>query len=108
MFLSIPWKASEVKTPSRRIQNQGDATTDGIWPENASASAEPARFPAQMERAVQERTRDLAESFAAAQPTGELILSEQKERRRMAKILHDNLQQILVSIKIPDRVGETD
>jgi signal transduction histidine kinase/ActR/RegA family two-component response regulator len=31
--------------------------------------------------------------------TGELILSEQNERRRLAKILHDHLQQLLVSAK---------
>jgi len=30
---------------------------------------------------------------------GELILSEQRERRKLAQILHDNLQQMLVSAK---------
>jgi signal transduction histidine kinase/ActR/RegA family two-component response regulator len=58
----------------------------------------------ELERRVQERTSELAEKTAQMRHlTGELILSEQKERRRMARILHDHLQQLLVSAKY--RVG---
>jgi signal transduction histidine kinase/CheY-like chemotaxis protein len=54
----------------------------------------------QLEQKVQERTSELAERAAQLRRlTGDLILSEQRERRRVAKILHDELQQLLVSAK---------
>ena len=42
---------------------------------------------------LEERTRTLRTL------TGELVQSEHRERRRLAKVLHDNLQQILVAAK---------
>jgi signal transduction histidine kinase/ActR/RegA family two-component response regulator len=54
----------------------------------------------QLEQKVQERTRELAENASQLRKlTGELILSEQRERSRLAMILHDHLQQLLVSAK---------
>ncbi len=54
----------------------------------------------QLEQRVQERTRELEENASQLRRlTGELILSEQRERSRMARILHDHLQQLLVSAK---------
>jgi signal transduction histidine kinase/CheY-like chemotaxis protein len=47
----------------------------------------------QLEKTVLDRTTQLR------QLTSELILGEQKERRRLAGILHDHLQQLLVSAK---------
>jgi CheY-like chemotaxis protein/signal transduction histidine kinase len=47
----------------------------------------------QLEQTVRDRTDKLRKL------TGELILSEQQERRRLAAILHDHLQQLLVSAK---------
>jgi signal transduction histidine kinase len=52
------------------------------------------RANADLERRVQERTAQLR-SLAS-----ELILAEQRERRRIAEYLHDNLQQLLVSSKL--------
>ena len=53
-----------------------------------------------LEQKVQERTAELAESASQLRRlTGELIVSEQRERRRLAKVLHDHLQQLLVSAK---------
>lgn len=106
LVVHSPLKESEVKNAlrvalrSRESQRRArDLTTEC---ERIGRALHDSR--AQMERAVEERTRDLAERASQLRSlTGELILSEQKERRRMAKILHDNLQQILVSIKF--RVG---
>jgi signal transduction histidine kinase/ActR/RegA family two-component response regulator len=54
----------------------------------------------QLDQKVRDRTRELAERAAQLRKlTGELILSEQHERRRVARILHDHLQQLLVSAK---------
>jgi signal transduction histidine kinase/CheY-like chemotaxis protein len=54
----------------------------------------------QFEGAVHERTGALTEEISRLRRlTGELIISEQKERRRLAKFLHDHLQQLLVSAK---------
>ncbi len=54
----------------------------------------------QLDQRVQERTRELAENASQLRRlTGELILSEQRERIRLARILHDHLQQLLVSAK---------
>lgn len=54
----------------------------------------------QLEQKVQARTSELAEKASQLRRlTGELIVSEQRERRRLARILHDHLQQLLVSAK---------
>ncbi len=55
---------------------------------------------ASLEQKVQERTTELAQRAAQLRAlAGELTLSEQRERQRMAKILHDHLQQLLVGAK---------
>ncbi len=66
---------------------------------------------AQLEQKVAERTAQLAHRAVQLRAlAGELTLSEQRERRRMAKILHDHLQQLLVGAKfrvtILARVGD--
>jgi signal transduction histidine kinase/ActR/RegA family two-component response regulator len=58
------------------------------------------RANANLERKVQERTEELAKRAVQLRAlAGKLTLSEQRERRRMAKIMHDHLQQILVAAK---------
>jgi signal transduction histidine kinase/ActR/RegA family two-component response regulator len=53
-----------------------------------------------MEPRTQDHSSELAErAFQLLRFTGELILSEQKERQKLATILHDHLQQLLVSAK---------
>jgi signal transduction histidine kinase/ActR/RegA family two-component response regulator len=53
-----------------------------------------------LEEKVRERTLKLSENASQLRRlTGELILAEQKERRRLSGILHDQLQQLLVSAK---------
>jgi signal transduction histidine kinase len=78
----------------------------------------------QLETRIAERTRKLEQTVGALQKaneeldkrtrqirtlTGELLLVEQRERRQLAKVLHDNLQQALVSAKFRiaalDRAG---
>ncbi len=55
---------------------------------------------ATLERKVDERTQELAQRAAQLRAlTGELTLTEQRERTRLAHILHDHLQQVLVAAK---------
>ena len=52
----------------------------------------------QLERRVEERTVELKNRAAQlARLSSELTLAEQRERKRMAGILHDHLQQLLVA-----------
>lgn len=61
-----------------------------------------------LERRVQERTVDLSRAVQALAGqseqlralTTELALAEQRERRRLAEVLHDGLQQLLVAATI--------
>jgi PAS domain S-box-containing protein len=54
----------------------------------------------ELDRRVAERTAELAHRAAQLRAlTGELTLAEQRERTRLAKILHDHLQQLLVAAK---------
>lgn len=54
----------------------------------------------QLEQKVQARTAELATRANQLRAlAGELTLSEQRERRRMARILHDHVQQLLVGAK---------
>jgi PAS domain S-box-containing protein len=62
---------------------------------------------ADLEQRVQDRTRELSQTVAALNErseqlhrmAAELTLAEQRERQRLAQILHDGLQQILVGAK---------
>jgi len=59
----------------------------------------------ELEKRVQERTAELGRrADQLARLTSELTLAEQRERRRIAEILHDHLQQILVSAKIHQEI----
>jgi PAS domain S-box-containing protein len=54
----------------------------------------------ELEQRVVERTAELAQRAAQLRAlAGELTISEQRERTRLAKILHDHLQQLLVAAK---------
>ena len=58
------------------------------------------RAKVELEQRVRERTAELAARARQLRAlAGELTLSEQRERRRMAKVLHDHLQQLLVAAK---------
>ena len=53
-----------------------------------------------LEQRVQERTAELTHKASQLQAlTAELTLAEQRERRRLAVVLHDGLQQLLVAAK---------
>jgi PAS domain S-box-containing protein len=66
----------------------------------------------ELEHRVRERTSELQRrADQLAQMTSELTLAEQRERRRLAQVLHDHLQQLLVGAKfglavVERRVGE--
>ena len=54
----------------------------------------------ELEQRVTERTAELAQRADQLRAlTGELTLAEQRERSRLAKVLHDHLQQLLVAAK---------
>ncbi len=68
--------------------------------ERARAEAALKQANAVLEDRVQERTAELEQRAAHLRAlAGELTLSEQRERRRLAKVLHDHLQQLLVGAK---------
>lgn len=53
-----------------------------------------------LEEAVRERTAELEQrAFQLARLASELTLAEDRERRRLAQFLHDDLQQLLVGAK---------
>lgn len=62
---------------------------------------------AELEQRVQDRTKELSQTVVALNErseqlqrmAAELTLAEQRERQRLAQILHDGLQQILVGAK---------
>ena len=62
----------------------------------------------ELEQRVQERTAELSQAIQTLERqaeqlralAGELTLAEQRERRRLAEILHDGLQQILVAARL--------
>jgi signal transduction histidine kinase/ActR/RegA family two-component response regulator len=54
-----------------------------------------------LEQKVEERTGELRQQAAQLRLlAGRLTLTEQQERRRIARVLHDNLQQLLVASKL--------
>ncbi|MFA9477436.1 response regulator [Phycisphaerales bacterium AB-hyl4] len=54
----------------------------------------------ELERRVAERTAELKQrADQLAHLTSELTMTEQRERRRLAQVLHDHLQQLLVGAK---------
>jgi PAS domain S-box-containing protein len=56
---------------------------------------------ATLEQRVQDRTAELAQKASQLQAlTAELTLAEQRERQRLAEVLHDGLQQLLVAAKL--------
>jgi PAS domain S-box-containing protein len=65
-----------------------------------SLALENSRLFESLEEKVQERTKELATRADQLRAlAGELTLTEQRERRRLANILHDHLQQLLVGAK---------
>jgi signal transduction histidine kinase len=82
---------------SVHLIQQGEVRA-AVAEERARASAEAAQavqaLNATLEQRVKERTADLQRL------TGELALTEQRERQRLAHVLHDGLQQLLVGAKL--------
>ncbi len=63
----------------------------------------------ELEQRVQERTAELSRRVAQLSQLGsDLTLIEQRERDRMARVLHDELQQLLVAAKMKLEAYEDD
>ncbi|MFC1885858.1 PAS domain S-box protein [Thermodesulfobacteriota bacterium] len=59
----------------------------------------------ELEQRVKERTAELSRRASQlARLTSELTLAEQKERRRIADMLHDDLQQLMVGAKMGQEI----
>jgi PAS domain S-box-containing protein len=68
--------------------------------ERKRAEEELRRAKDELEQRVRERTEDLAlKADQLRALAGEVTLAEQRERTRLAKVLHDHIQQLLVAAK---------
>ncbi len=71
------------------------------------AEEELKRFSSELEQRVEERTKALEnQAWRLRELAVELTQVEQKERRRLAEVLHDHLQQYLVAAKIRIELSE--
>jgi PAS domain S-box-containing protein len=69
--------------------------------ESKRQEAEIRRANDELEQRVNERTEELAiQSGKLRALAGELTLAEQRERKRLAMVLHDHIQQLLVAAKM--------
>ncbi len=99
-MLSIHWR--QVFTPMDRVLRLLDllARQAADLIERHHAEQELRRSHEELERRVAERTRELQHrADQLARLSSELTLTEQRERRRLAQVLHDHLQQLLVGAK---------
>jgi len=96
------WYADASAAPVRDAQGEavgGVAVTVDITGRKETEEAL-RRANARLEHEVKEGTEELAQRATQLRAlAAELTLSEQRERRRMAKVLHDHLQQLLAGAK---------
>jgi signal transduction histidine kinase/ActR/RegA family two-component response regulator len=108
-----PWRAEAIKRGFRSSialpLRQGEAVFGAL----TIYAAEPAAFPDAQVKVLMDLAEDLAFGIHAARVrtalresrdrlralAGELTLAERRERRRIAQVLHDHLQQLLVGVK---------
>jgi PAS domain S-box-containing protein len=99
-FLS---RAIPIHDESGRVRRWFGTNTDVTEQKRAEEALR--QLNEQLERRVVERT-ELAEARAKQLQVlvSELTLAEQRERRRLAEVLHDHLQQLLVAAKMSTEV----
>ncbi len=73
---------------------RGEDGTTQVWFGSATDVHEQRTALEMLEGRVEERTREVRELASM------LTVAEQQERRRLARLLHDDLQQLLVSIQV--------
>jgi PAS domain S-box-containing protein len=95
-FFDVCWEP--IKDEAGKIIGVGSAMVDVTAIKLAEETL--ARANDELEGRVAERTDELARRAGQLRAlAGELTLSEQRERSRLAKVLHDHLQQLLVAAK---------
>jgi signal transduction histidine kinase/ActR/RegA family two-component response regulator len=97
---TITWLTTKfpLRDAQQRIYAVGGISADVSARKNAEEAL--ARAKDELEQRVAERTTELAQQAAQLRAlAGELTLTEQRERSRLARVLHDHLQQLLVASK---------
>lgn len=96
IFLDFCWEP--IRDEAGKAIGVGSATVDLTKIKLAEEAL--SRVNDELEQRVTERTAELAQRADQLRAlTGELTLAEQRERSRLAKVLHDHLQQLLVAAK---------
>jgi PAS domain S-box-containing protein len=97
---SITWLTTKFPLRDAKGRIYAVAGISADISERKLAEVAMARAKDELEQRVTERTAELAQRATQLQAlAGELTLTEQRERSRLAKILHDHLQQLLVAAK---------
>ncbi len=107
-IIHVHIEASAVKDPEGNFSQWRLALVDISERKNHENALRKVRY--ELEDRVQERTVELhTRNRQLAWLTSELIMTEQRERKRLAQVLHDHLQQLLVGVRLHLEIlsGET-
>jgi PAS domain S-box-containing protein len=98
-FVGINMDVTDRKRTEEALRAGKDELEQRVKERTADLSEAVARLQLEIDRRSQaeEALRERSQQLSAL--AGELVLAEQRERRRLAKIIHDHLQQFLVAAR---------
>ncbi len=103
-FATLVAALREARADARALSGELDETNRGVlalYAEVEQKAAALEELNATLEQRIASRTAQLRQRAGQlARLASELTLTEQRERRRLARILHDHLQQLLVGARL--------